>query len=160
MNKPINNWPKWSRNHIHAVWLISLINMIVILINNWLANEPANQAWEHTDMNKLSTMQAYSWSSATHSYCMKLFMCFCCCVKANGDLSVSRWKVYFWILHAAITLDCNWSYDMTNHDSSWGGRLYKCQNRRVNPYESLYRGDRMRSSREEAAQSYHQVIWK
>lgn len=133
-NKPIHSRPQRSTNHVHAVWLISLINIIIILISNWLVNEPANQAWEQTDTNKLSTMQAYSWSFTPPGYCVKLFITLCCCVKTSDELPVSRWKVYFGIPHPAlaITLGCKWSNDMTKHDSR-RGRL-KCQHQSVNPY--------------------------
>lgn len=42
------------------------MNMIVILINDRLPNEAENQAWELTDMNKLSLMKEQSQSSDVH----------------------------------------------------------------------------------------------
>lgn len=42
--------------------------MIMIPINDWLPNEPGSQAWELTDMNKLSLMKEYSQSSDVHKY--------------------------------------------------------------------------------------------
>lgn len=39
------------QNRNQAAKLISLMNMIIILINSWPANEPPNQAREHKDIN-------------------------------------------------------------------------------------------------------------
>lgn len=120
------------QNRSQAARLISLMNMIIILINSWPANEPPNQAREHKDINKWPTMQAYSWRYIKHTLSWSYLCSFTALERARDVFPVSRWMVYFYsrVLQPAlaITLDCKRKYD-----KSWLKRMaLKCWHCRVN----------------------------